>query len=261
MKPVADLAPDFVRQQTEEAVIERPLSEIDRCPVCKGAGWLQSDVPLGHPMFGRLIKCSCQREIEARDNARSMRQISRLAGVGGKSIASFETETQEQARAKSIAEAYARDPRGWLVFSGNCGTGKTHLAAGIANDYMERSGRTVIFAVVPDLLDHLRATFDPARGISYDERFTQIRDSYLLVLDDIGTENATPWAREKLYQIINHRYNQELPTIFTTNQPNIAIDERILSRMLDTTLSRRINLTGEDFRRRGDPTYVRGKRK
>ena len=156
MKPVADLAPDFVRQQTEEAVIERPLSEIDRCPICKGAGWLQSDVPLGHPMFGRLIKCSCQREIEARDNARSMRQISRLAGVGGKSIASFETETQEQARAKSIAEAYARDPRGWLVFSGNCGTGKTHLAAGIANDYMERSGRTVIFAVVPDLLDHLR---------------------------------------------------------------------------------------------------------
>jgi DNA replication protein DnaC len=81
------------------------------------------------------------------------------------------------------------------------------------------------------------------------------------VLDDLGTENATPWAREKLYQIINHRYNERLPTVITSNQRDDAIDERILSRMLDRDLSTRLTLVGEDFRRRGDPTYVRGRRR
>jgi DNA replication protein DnaC len=118
----------------------------------------------------------------------------------------------------------------------------------------------MIFAVVPDLLDYLRSAFDPTQRLSYDSRFEEVRDCYLLVLDDIGTENATPWAREKLFQIINHRSNDNLPTVFTTNQPDAAIDERILSRMLDTSLSRRIILTGDDYRRRGDPTYTRGKR-
>jgi DNA replication protein DnaC len=118
-----------------------------------------------------------------------------------------------------------------------------------------------MFAVVPDLLDHLRATFEPSRGIDYDDRFNKIRNTFLLVLDDLGTENTTPWAREKLYQIVNHRYNERLPTVITTNQPDSAIDERILSRMLDRSLSDRLNFTGDDYRRRGDPTYTRGRKR
>ncbi len=93
----------------------------------------------------------------------------------------------------------------------------------------------VLFAVVPDLLDHLRATFDPGSGVAYDERFNAIRSAFLLILDDLGTENTTPWAREKLYQLINHRYNEQLPTIITSNQEYKLIDERILSRLLTRT--------------------------
>ena len=64
-----------------------------------------------------------------------------------------------------------------------------------------------MFVVVPDLLDHLRATFSPTSTVSYDRRFEEIRTTPLLVLDDLGTQAMTPWAREKLYQLFNHRYN------------------------------------------------------
>ena len=87
---------------------------------------------------------------------------------------------------------------------GPYGVGKTHLAAAIAHEVLSR-GHAVLFAVVPDLLDHLRTTFGPHSTISYDEQFDFLRAVPLLTLDDLGTESATPWAREKLYQLINHR--------------------------------------------------------
>jgi DNA replication protein DnaC len=81
------------------------------------------------------------------------------------------------------------------------------------------------------------------------------------VLDDLGTENATPWAREKLYQIINHRYSEQMPTVITTNVEIRKIDERIVSRMLDHRLTHYIQIDGEDYRRPGDMRRVRGGRR
>ena len=105
--------------------------------------------------------------------------------------------------------------------------------------------------MVPDLLDQLRATFDPETGVAYDERFQQIRNANLLVLDDLGTENSTAWASEKLFQIINHRYNEQLPTVITSNAKLDRIEDRIVSRMLDSRLSRYVFLDAEDYRVRG----------
>ena len=58
----------------------------------------------------------------------------------------------------------------------------------------------------------------PASATTFDERFDQVRNAPLLVLDDLGSQSNTPWAQEKLYQIFNHRYNAKLPTVITTNQ-------------------------------------------
>ena len=106
----------------------------------------------------------------------------------------------------------------------------------------------------------MRTTFDPSQGVAYDDRFTAIRGAFLLVLDDLGTENTTPWAREKLYQIFNHRYVERLPTIVTSNQDHRHVDERILSRLLDTHLTRDVLIDAEDFRRRGRSDYLKGRR-
>ena len=71
---------------------------------------------------------------------------------------------------------------------------------------------------MPDLLDHLRSSYSPSSEMSL-RRAASSRCATrpVLILDDLGTQNATPWAQEKLFQIINHRYNAQLPTIVTTN--------------------------------------------
>ncbi|MCA9993674.1 MAG: ATP-binding protein, partial [Anaerolineales bacterium] len=136
-------------------------------------------------------------------------------------------------RALETAQEFAANPAGWLVFNSiGYGNGKTHLAAAIANEITNR-GEAVLFVVVPDLLDHLRAAFNPAAGVPYDKRFKEVKTAPLLILDDLGTESATPWVREKLYQLFNYRYNAQLPTVITTATPIDEIDDRLKSRMLD----------------------------
>ncbi|MEJ2757363.1 MAG: ATP-binding protein [Anaerolineales bacterium] len=133
----------------------------------------------------------------------------------------------------NAAKAYAKHPQGWLVFTGTYGSGKTHLAAAIAN-YQASLGKPPLFIVVPDLLDHLRATFNPSSTVPYDRRFDEIRTAPLLVLDDLGTQAMTPWVKEKLYQLFNYRYNGQLPTVITTADLISEMDPRIRSRILDT---------------------------
>jgi len=148
------------------------------------------------------------------------------------------------------ALAYAKEPSGWLVFKGGYGSGKTHLAAAIANQCISDS-LPVIFVNTPDLLDHLRATFSPTSATGYDERFEQMRNAPLLVLDDLGSQANSEWGQEKLYQIFNHRYNAQLPTVITTNEELEAIEIRIRSRMVDPSLVQIITLLAPDFRRAG----------
>jgi DNA replication protein DnaC len=142
---------------------------------------------------------------------------------------------------------FAEKPDGWLVFTGPYGSGKTHLAAAIAN-HRASQGYPVMFVVVPDLLDHLRATFSPDSTTRYDQRFEEVRTIPLLVLDDLGTQATTPWVREKLYQLLNHRYNAALPTVITTADRLDQIDERLRSRMLDQRLCSIHAITAPAFR-------------
>ncbi len=146
--------------------------------------------------------------------------------------------------------AYANEPDGWLVLKGGYGCGKTHLAAAIANHRLSL-GHTALFISTPDLLDHLRAAFGPSSETSYDQRFEQVRNASMLILDDLGTQSNSDWAQEKLYQIFNYRYNNRLPTIITTNEELETIEIRIRSRMVDPSLVQIITILAPDFRRAG----------
>ena len=132
------------------------------------------------------------------------------------------------------------------MFTGGYGSGKTHLAAAIAN-YQAELGNAPLFVMVPDLLDHLRATFNPNSPVSYDRRFDEIRTTPLLILDDLGTQSMTPWVREKLYQLFNHRYHAELSTVITTTDSLEEMDARIRSRMLDSRLCKIYAITAPAY--------------
>ena len=226
--------------------------------MCGGLGFVRADVPVGHPDFGKLFPCRCKlAEIEQQrlDRLRALSNLDHMARM------TFETFVPEgyglpPDRAANLrwaydqARQYADALEGWLVLFGGYGCGKTHLAAAIANQAIER-GQPVLFVVVPDLLDYLRATFGPNSPVSYDQRFDEVRNAPLLILDDLGTQSATPWAEEKLFQILNYRYNARLPTVITSNHSLEEIDLRIRSRLVDPDLSVVVTMLAPDFRRSG----------
>ena len=195
---------------------------------------------LRDPELVRVIRIEAPDHRNPAGNS-SRRQLSSLDFHRDQTLGNFslrEPERLPSEEQKSLekafraAEAFAENPSGWLVFTGNYGCGKTHLAAGIAN-YQAGVGREPLFVVVPDLLDHLRSTFAPSSNITYDEMFEEVRSAQMLILDDLGTQSATSWAREKLYQILNHRYVASIPTVITTANTIDEVDPRIRSRMLD----------------------------
>ena len=228
------------------------------CPLCKGLGYVREDVPVGHPHFGKLFPCRCKLAEIEQQRLERLRLLGNLSHLTHMTFESFLPEGYGLSGDKAanlrlafdLARQYADHPKGWLVLLGGYGCGKTHLAAAIANRVMMR-GLPVLFIAVPDLLDHLRATFSPHSPVRYDERFEEIRTAPLLILDDLGTQSSTSWAQEKLFQILNYRYNARLPTVITSNHRLEEIDLRIRSRMVDPDMSTIATILAPDFRRSG----------
>jgi DNA replication protein DnaC len=213
-----------------------PAAEL--CPQCNGSGWVTRRVHIGHPEFGQAIPCSCQQTQDSDTRAAALRRYSNLGALSRISFAATDPDgplpdaANRQLFSEGFATAarFAEDPQGWLVLTGPSGSGKTHLGVAIANRCIERN-QTTFFIVAADLLDHLRAAYSPDAPVSYDELFEQVRNVPVLVLDDLSTASATPWAQEKLFQVINHRYNNSLPTVVTVRGPLQRLDDALRTRL------------------------------
>lgn len=233
------------------------------CPICEGAGFIHPRLPSGEPDFSQVIACRCAREELTKEHQRRLQQSSGLDFELLKSM-TFENfdwqrvnlppdQRENLKEAFDLALDYAKSPDGWLVFQGVTGCGKTHLAAAIAN-YRLQGNKPVKLVVVPDFLDHLRSTFSPESKVSYDQLFEEVKSTPLLILDDFGEQSTTPWAQEKLYQVINYRYNARLSTVITTRYTTDEIDSPISSRLIYHKLSVFFTITAPDYRGDLPPT-------
>lgn len=164
---------------------------------------------------------------------------------------------------KKLPEYNIEPGRNGLFITGPKGTGKTHLAAAIANQIMQ-GGTAVICMTMIDLLERIKQTFDQhrQRGVSEASVLNTYKEVPLLIIDDMGKEPATEWAVSKIYAIINARYEAYLPTIVTTNYTDMELVKRLTpketgdSTTADATIDRlremcaAIVTTGESWRSR-----------
>jgi DNA replication protein DnaC len=223
--------------------------------LCGGLGSLRYDVPMSDPRFGKMFRCPNYSPEQDSERIDRLRHWSHLDAFSDKSFQNFAYDSlfHSPAEQNSLKMAYQRaydfaiKPESWLLLSGTYGCGKTHLAAAIGNQCL-RQGISVLFITTPDLLDHLRATYAPNAETTYDEMFDRMRNVELLILDDLGVEQPSPWAIEKLFQLLNHRYSYNLPTVITTNADLDKLDPRIRSRLLDTEKTSLVMISAPDYR-------------
>lgn len=197
--------------------------EPEVCQSCGGRGWV---VQLGGGA-GSARPCACrERDVAAR--------LVAAAGIPERyqdcRLANFKVTSGTPAvrgqllQARAAAQRYANEfltaegfCRSGLLFIGPPGVGKTHLAVGVLVELVERYGTHARFVELNSFFNQLQATFGAASGEPSQAVLAPLMESQLLVLDELGTQQPTPWIRDVLYLVINTRYARRLPTLFTTN--------------------------------------------
>lgn len=126
-----------------------------------------------------------------------------------------------------------------LYLFGNTGSGKTTSIAALAMSYVvtaskqaifegKRTKQLVLFLNVTDLLEGLKRGFDdPEVASHWASKLSTARTVPMLVIDDIGAEKPSEWSRERLTELIGHRYDNERCTLFTSNLTLPELKEHI----------------------------------
>ena len=255
-----------MRHRDEVVEIERAQ---DLCRGCTGEKCLQPSrgmIPVVEVHDGRfsyaLKVCRHERQRREREKIARLFASARIPrSYEGDTFADY-TVTDGNRKAVDAARWMLAGGSGVFLY-GEKGTGKTKLAAIIANE-RAKAGHPVLFASVPDLMADIRASF-ASGGTS--ERVQAVKEAPFLVLDDLGAEKMTEWVGEQLFCIVNHRYNEQLPTVVTSNysptqiirhmatvdgRGNVIDDmqgQRIMSRIYG--MCERVEIRGADWRMKG----------
>ena len=210
-------------------------AQVYNCPLCRDTGYVLRD--------DRAWPCVCRSRSLLREKKAAAGLTARLQMMDfdsfdlrfypdylknkkGKTYRESAAEAMQTARAVADACAAGRPHRG-LLLMGEVGCGKTHLAAAAANRVLDQGGEAQ-FLVVPEFLDKLRFSYRRENeGLDEAEIISRAYNVPLLILDDLGAHNYSDWVCNKLFTIINHRYNRNLPCIITTNLSLLELGEKI----------------------------------
>lgn len=195
------------------------------CPRCSGYGYVIDEAT------NTASRCDCGLT-ESIEGRRRMATSNIPPKFSMKDLRNYEVRAGDIERKKvrdsafAYASSFDSEESPGLLLRGGTGSGKTHVAVAIMKEAMRR-GYSAHYANFSDLLSRIRDSYHENSKESEGALLALIDSVDLLVLDDVGAENTTDWVRDRLYLIINRRYENARPVIITTNCEEAELEARI----------------------------------
>lgn len=215
----------------------------DECPFCHGLGWI---IEVNSDGQTEAKSCKCREEEIVRrkisfadippaykDSQLSNFSLSVYKDLGSKKVAKAACD-----KVKAYLENFEecrREGLGLYFYSSTKGSGKTRMAASLANKFLYSD--IVKFATSSQILNEIKRTYDRSSDQSESDLLDALAMADILFVDDFGSEKPTGWVNDKLYHIINERYVNKKLTFFTSNSSieDLDYDDRIKSRVQGMT--------------------------
>ncbi len=221
-------------------------SDYSECEICDSARWIIVNK--------ETVPCSCQKgktdDLETKIKLRyaGLNQLLEYDlknfKIDGKIGKADPKNLRENLRK---ADEYSKNPMGWLVISGEPGTGKTHLAVGIAINCI-KNDNTVIYKSTQEFIDIITKT----NANPEDNNFNELIDYPFLIIDDYGNQKYSEWIEEKIDHLFTYRYTRKLPTVVVINKNILDFDERSQTRFSDPNLVQTIHLDSKNTNFKGN---------
>lgn len=218
------------------------LPDSDVCPICHNTGFeFYKD---GNYEYAR--ECSCG--LKQRERMKNRLRFANIPeAFKDMDLKTFSINVYKKDESKNTIRNACSSIKYWLenldnmkangkglyLYSMKKGSGKTRMAASIANELMNNHNCIVKFASSIQIINEIKATWDNDRGISESKLLEYLSDTEILIIDDFGTESVKDWIGERFYSIINGRYVDNKITIFTSNMSieDLQYDDRITNRI------------------------------
>ncbi|HAK44010.1 MAG TPA: DNA replication protein [Clostridium sp.] len=224
--------------------------ELKTCPTCGEA--VEKVIVVLNKSLKVPLACSCRRakleeeriKFENEDKQRRLDIVFKNSLMDKKfKDVTFENWDHTQANEKiyKICSKYSykfselKKNNVGLILYGDPGNGKSYASACIANSLLNK-GIPVVCVGINALLDRIKETYNKWGSEGEQTVLRSLANAELLILDDLGTEQDTPWSKTQIYNIIDSRSRNELPTIITINLNLNDIEIRYGKRTYDRLL-------------------------